>query len=45
MRGKVLSTVKGADGVLSGVILLDKGNRIERPPSFKQFALWRLGAE
>ena len=31
MKGKVLSTVKGADGVLRGVILLHKGNRLERP--------------
>ena len=31
MKGKVLSTVKGADGVLRGVILLHKGNPLERP--------------
>ncbi len=31
MKGKVLRIVKGADGVPRGVILLHKGNRLERP--------------
>ena len=31
MKGKVLRIVKGADGVVRGVVLLHKGNRLERP--------------
>ena len=31
MKGKVTRIVKGVDGVVRGVILLHKGNRLERP--------------
>ena len=31
MKGKVLRIVRGADGVARGVVLLHKGNRLERP--------------
>ena len=30
-EGKVLRIVRGADGVARGVVLLHKGNRLERP--------------
>jgi hypothetical protein len=31
MKGKVTRIVKGVDGVARGVVLLHKGNRLERP--------------
>ena len=31
MKGRVIRHVKGRDGVVRGVILLDKGNNIQRP--------------
>ena len=31
MKGKVTRIVKGVDGVVIGVVLLHKGNRLERP--------------
>ena len=31
MKGKVIRHVQGKDGVVRGVILLHKGNHIERP--------------